>query len=492
MGRNSISFGTLRTCMVYHEQRLWGGGMLRPRYLVGLLLLAVLAWAGWQVHAAARVAVGYSAKQLCSGAFVSGLPRNFVVDHDILPRMSPLGPARGLLRLELDEARGEARARLLTASAVAGYQSAARGCTLHLPGISVPRVQPAGARQPRSPFAYADTPSLMMALDAAFIEPVTGGRRTLAVLVAHRGMLVAERYAAPVTATTPLQGWSMNKSLLATWVALLADEGRLEIGQPLRPRLLDLDAPEDVIDAVSPDLTLEHLLRMHSGFAFDERYGPGSNATSMLYGERAMWQSAARTGHHSEPGVRFNYSSGDSNLAAYLWQSALPVDDYSEWLATSFSLPLGLSSLVAEADASGVQVASSYAFLSARDWLAIGQLWLDAWHGRSRLLAQSWQRAAVTPQPAAPGGVAPYGLGFWLNTAEAAFPGQPETLFLARGNAGQYVLVLPEQELVIVRLGLSEASADDGVQVLVRDVMAAVSQSRSAQARLFGHRHPIL
>lgn len=435
--------------------------------VLGACVLAGIAWVVWQVYAATQVAVGYSAKQLCSGVFVSGMSADFVTTRDILPRMATLGPAAGLLNLDVDEARGEARATLLAASAVAGYQAPARGCTLHLPGNAVapatPHPNPQNRSRPRSPFVFAESPQLMAALDAAFIEPVEGGRQTLALLVAHRGNVVAERYAAPVTAATPLQGWSMNKSLLATWVALLVEEGRLSLELPVAERLRELGAPAEVMAGVSPDLTLEHLLRMRSGFDFEERYGPGSDATRMLYRDRAMWQSAARTGHAHAPGVRFNYSSGDANLTASIWQSALPTENYEEWLATAFSLPLGLSSLVVEADASGVQVGSSYAFLSGRDWLTVGQLWLDAWHGRSALLSQAWQRAAVTPQ----GDDGSYGRSFWLNTGGDAFPGLPENLFYAGGNAGQYVLVLPEQELVVVRLGLSDASSDTGVRAFL-------------------------
>lgn len=456
------------------------------------LVLAGLAWLVWQVHVATQVAVGYSAKQLCSGVFVSAMPRDFVVARDILPRMASLGPAVKLLSLDIDAARGEARASLLAASAVAGYQSPARGCTLHLPGNAAagaaPFVNPQSRPQPLSPFVFADSPPLMAALDAAFIEPAEGGRQTLALLVAHRGSVIAERYAAPVTAATPLQGWSMNKSLLATWVALLVEEGRLRLDQPVVPRLRELGAPRDVIAAVSPELTLEHLLRMRSGFDFEERYEPGSDATRMLYRNHAMWQAAPRSGHAQAPGVRFNYSSGDANLTAAIWQSALPADRYEEWLATAFSLPLGLSSLVAEADASGVQVGSSYAFLSARDWLTVGQLWLDAWHGRSALLSQDWQRAAVTPSS----DDSSYGRSFWLNTGGEAFPGLPEDLFYAGGNAGQYVLVLPEQELVVVRLGLSDASADTGVPAflialvdgLTDDVVDRAADTRSKAGAL--------
>jgi len=83
----------------------------------------------------------------------------------------------------------------------------------------------------------------------------------------------------------------------------------------------------------------------------------------------------------------------------------------------------------------------------------MGQLWLDAWHGRSGLISQTWQKLAVTPGTAHQGEI--YGLGFWLNTQQRRFPDAPESTFHAGGNSGQFVVVIPERELVIVRLGLT-------------------------------------
>ena len=72
----------------------------------------------------------------------------------------------------------------------------------------------------------------------------------------------------------------------------------------------------------------------------------------------------------------------------------------------------------------------------------MGQLWLDAWHGRSKVISEQWQRLAVTPaQPTCE----IYGLGFWLNTAHRAFPSAPDNTFHAGGNSGQFVVVIPER-----------------------------------------------
>jgi CubicO group peptidase (beta-lactamase class C family) len=162
-------------------------------------------------------------------------------------------------------------------------------------------------------------------------------------------------------------------------------------------------------------------------------------------------------------------------LASHVWQQSLE-QPYAEWLETRFRAPLGLQTLVAESDISGVQVGSSYAYLPARDWAKVGGLWLDAWHGRSGLLPQGWMTSSVQPRASDRRGR--YGRGFWLNTAGVNFPALPESLFYASGNAGQYLVVVPEWELVVVRLGLTSPKARSGVQQLLRD-LAALHRSGS-------------
>ncbi|KGE03296.1 Beta-lactamase class C and other penicillin binding protein [Pseudohaliea rubra DSM 19751] len=327
---------------------------------------------------------------------------------------------------------------------------------------------------PSHPWPEAEaSPALLRAVAEAFDEAEGGGRNTLAVAVAREGRLLAERYLSPVDAGTRLQGWSMNKSLLATWVALRSAAGDgLSLGDPVRQRLLALGAPPATTRDLAPGLTLGHLLQMESGLAFEERYEPDSDATTMLYRREAMWELAPATGQARAPGTHFSYSSGDTNLAAYLWQQSLS-GSYASWVREHFSEPLGIRSLVPEADASGVQVGSSYSYMTARDWLRVGQLWLDAWHGRSELLGREWLRAAVAPRPSDPRGR--YGRSFWLNGGGVAFPGQPESLFYAGGNAGQYVLVVPEEELVLVRLGLTdEPRVDPAMDSLLAGVRGAL------------------
>lgn len=432
-----------------------------PTVLAAIVFAGLLA-AGLWAREGMQVAVGYSAKQLCSGVFVAGLPESFVIDRDILPRMAMLGPARRFLRLETDTVAGFASASLLGTRARATHLPQ-RGCTLHAGAGGVPPLAPVSTAQ--DPLGVP--PMLRPAADAAFAEPEGGGRNTLALLVAHRGELIAERYAAPVTPGTRMQGWSMNKSLMATWVGLQVQRGAIDPERPLREVLAD--RPE--ASELPPDLTLLHLLQMESGLDFEEVYGPGSDVTRMLYTALEMWTVPAASAQAHPPGEHFAYSSGDTVFASYIWQRSLD-RPYTQWIDAFFKVPAGIRSLVAEADASGTQVGSSYAYLTARDWLRAGQLWLDAWHGRSALLSGDWLRASVLPRPSDPMGQ--YGRGFWLNTGEMAFRGLPANLFYASGNAGQYVLVIPEWELVVVRLGLTDAESSSGIG----EFLAALAELR--------------
>jgi CubicO group peptidase (beta-lactamase class C family) len=434
-----------------------------------LILPAVALLAAYPLlKQAAAIPLGYSAKQMCSGVFVAQLPEEFILEHDIQVTMAFLGQALPLLSVSVDHSDQSATASLLGLSATALYR-APSGCTLYVRPAAVSI--PAAAVQQVLPVAH--DPGYETIVDAAFQEPVGGGRNTLAVLVAHRGTLVAERYRAPVTADTPLQGWSMNKSLMATFVGIQVARAALDIKQPVRAALQGVAGP-GLLEAVDPQLRLDHLLHMESGFEFSELYQPGDDVTAMLFGLDPMWHSPLRSGLAYSPGEYFHYSSGDTNLAAYLWLLSLQGEAYSTWIEREFAGPLGLAAMTSEGDISGVPVGSSFTYMTGRDWLRVGQFWLDEYHGRSRRLPDGWQREAVRPRASSVRGE--YGRGFWLNVDGVAYPDSPATMFRASGFNGQHVAIFPEDELVVVRLGLTPESVDQGDAALFRDVVRRARQ----------------
>jgi CubicO group peptidase (beta-lactamase class C family) len=275
----------------------------------------------------------------------------------------------------------------------------------------------------------------------------------------------------------------MAKSVTGALVGLAIEEGRLALRAPAP--VAAWRAPGDPRGAI----TLDQLLRMSSGLAFSEVYGPGSDATRMLYLEPDMGGFAATKALAAEPDARWSYSSGTTNLLARILREATGGELGDAW-AFAFShlfAPLGMESAVFETDESGSFVGSSYFFATARDWARFGQLFLQdgVWRGR-RILPAGWVAYATTPTAAAPRGR--YGAQWWLNAGEPGDPEDREWPLLprdaacARGHSGQYVLVIPSHELVVVRLGLSHRGADHGAEELVGAVIDALPSLSAAGA----------
>ena len=419
------------------------------RVLICIVIFAASA-ALWLLHGAAKIGVGYSAKQLCSGVFVSHLPADFLLEKDIIPRLKTVAGMDRFAKAHVGET--SASVSILTATATASYRHR-YGCTLHAEETANPEAleQERVERSVAAETVQSRNPVVESAIDALFEELPGGGRNTLAVLIMQGGEIVSERYAAPVGPRTRLQGWSMNKSLMASLVGIQVERGAIDLSMPVKERLLALGTPEAAVSKVDDALTLEHLITMASGLDFDERYLPGDDVTEMLYGGVPMWQVPLAQGHRVAPGQEFVYSSGDTNVVSYLWQASLEGEAYADWIDREVNQRLGLDNPLLEPDISGVQVGSSFAYLTARDWAKYGQWWLDAWHGRDAVLSSGWQQLAAAPSATADF----YGLSFWLNTHFRDYPGLPENTFHAGGNSGQFVIVAPEAELVIVRLGLT-------------------------------------
>jgi CubicO group peptidase (beta-lactamase class C family) len=283
---------------------------------------------------------------------------------------------------------------------------------------------------------------------------------TYAVVVVHRGRLVAERYGGqlphfdrppdPVTAESALLSWSMAKSMLHAVVGLLVGEGRL-----------DLDAPVDVAlwaDPADPRhaITLRQLLAMRDGLDFVEDYVDErvSDVIEMLFGagQEDMAHFAADRPLAAAPGTRFNYSSGTSNIVSSVVARAVGAGaPYTTFLRRRLFGPLGMRSAEPELDPTGVWVASSYLRATARDFARFGLLYLrdGVWDG-ARLLPEGWVdygRTMVSDDPED----GPYGAHWW------GVAGDGRGTFRASGYEGQSITICPTHDLVVVRLGKTPA-----------------------------------
>jgi len=211
---------------------------------------------------------------------------------------------------------------------------------------------------------------------------------------------------------------------------------------------------------------------MSSGLEFGEIYDDfNSDVVVMLTRSEDAGALAADRPLAAEPGAVWDYSSGTTNLVSRALREVMD-DDQAYWRFPYDRLftPLGMHSAILETDPSGTFVGSSYGYATARDWARFGLLYLEdgIWDSK-RILPEGWVEYAATPTP---GSQQQYGAHWWLN-AGGRFEGVPRDEFRASGFDGQYVMVIPSRETVIVRLGQTPGAGFDSAE-FERAVLAAL------------------
>lgn len=416
-------------------------------------------------------ATGITAKQVCSLHFVSG----FSPERARALYVDPLlGEPADLVSADVGE--DEVRSGIL--GFLYGQRAVYRegiGCTLVHSGqdfdeeraLPMDRAFEPMALDTAHRNAHFDTVALADAVEGAFAEPENGARNTLAVVVLHEGELVAERYADGITRATPLHGWSMAKSLVATLVGAMVRRGEVHLDAPgIRDSSMIAEAPR------KGEITLRHLLRMTAGLRLDETQSGTDPNSDMLFTESDMAAWAARQPLDHPPGEHWEYMSGQTVIATRALQEALPGEGLAADLAAVRARvfePLGMYSAVFETDEAGTLQGSSYLYAAAQDWARLAQLYVDdGMVGETRVLPTEWDEIVSRTET----GVREkaYGMGFWLGhpSKEA-----PHGAYYMSGFQGQLGYVFPGQELVIVRLGATNGTGS-GAHALAADVAAAL------------------
>lgn len=290
---------------------------------------------------------------------------------------------------------------------------------------------------------------------------------SLALLVMHRGAVVFERYGCqpdtmfgpggPVDSDTTLISWSMAKSITHAAVGLLVGDG-----------VLQLDAPAAVPSwsgTRKESITLLDLLEMRPGLEWVEDYVDDtiSHCIEMLFGagQHDMAAFAAALPLVSAPGTTWNYSSGTSNIITRIVGDVLGggQQGMEAFLRDRLFAPAGMHSAVPKFDSAGTFVGSSYVHATAGDFAKFGELYRnDGVVGGVRVLPEGWCEHARTFVARDEEGF-DYGRHWWL------WPDLPGSL-ACHGYEGQYCVVVPDRELVVVHLGKSPI--DDRPELLSR------------------------
>ncbi|MFN7244657.1 MAG: serine hydrolase domain-containing protein, partial [Dietzia cercidiphylli] len=312
--------------------------------VLALLVAAVVAVGTWY-RPMLMTGTGYAAHNACA--------IHFLTDRDDPESDLPPNPLVPLLRTEIDDSEGWARSSVLGVAFAQQAWASEYGCAVgegraagseHTSLVGSQEDRPEGIGLPQA----TDVPAEV----GAALDRAAGQEGTRGLVAVHRGEILDEWYADGFGPDTRQLGWSMAKSVAATLVGRAQQEFPEADLDPadtnLRPEWTDERA----------QISLDDLLRMTSGLEWDEDYDLGTPITQMLFAEPDMAAFAAAQPLAHEPGTVRQYSSGTTNIVCDLLHERTGLGP--EMADRLLFDPLGMTSAVLEADASGRSVCSSY------------------------------------------------------------------------------------------------------------------------------------
>ncbi len=459
---------------------------MKSKYLITMLVAALLpasAMAQQDRPAYLRaLAAGYKASFVCSNLFNGGLSEAQTEADDLKGTYETLTPLFAKLEARIDrQARTvsvpydpDMPPRLAAWRPVLGCSTLPIGAAADAV-VALPRLQakapdldarrwPMGDRD-ASGRPSGDTPALRAAVAKSFDRRSYGqGSETTAVLVVQDGRIVAEQYRADMNMHSSQRTWSVGKSLAATVV-----------GAAVQQRLIDVAAPAPVPEwKTNGDprrhITTDQLLRMASGLNSDHA---GNRTDALYFGGVGVADQAAGWPLVAAPGTAFRYANNDTVLAIRGLQHVLGDGDKSlRFPFDALLWKIGMTRTVPETDWRGHFIMSSQVWTTARDLARLGLLHLNdgIWEGE-RVLPADWRDYVRRLGPAQPTSGYGYGASWWTFPKDGALP---QDAIIARGNRGQYVVVIPSRRLVLVRRGFDGNGMNFDLDAFTRDVLATL------------------
>lgn len=311
--------------------------------------------------------------------------------------------------------------------------------------------------------AMAPASAIPERLGAVVAEAQNGtqyGGKTSAVLVIKNGKILAETFKEGHDLHTAQRTWSVAKSIAGTL-----------IGHAVHKHGLDIHAPGQIpewTDDRDPrrQITADHLMRMASGLTSDT----AGNRTDPIYlGGASVTERTTSWPLLYKPGSRYRYANNDTLLAVH----AARLDGFMPF---EFFMKIGMTRTYAETDWQGSYILSSQVWTTARDLGRLGLLYLNngVWaHGKDgpeRLLPENWRTYVSTPSGPQPDRQFGYGATFWLMNKT---DGVPKDALAGFGNRGQFLVIIPSLDLVIVRRGYDTRGNRFDIAAFTRAVVEA-------------------
>jgi CubicO group peptidase (beta-lactamase class C family) len=283
------------------------------------------------------------------------------------------------------------------------------------------------------------------ALEEARTYAFAPERNTQGVMVVRHGAIVSEWYADGADADSWTASWSVAKSFSSAVTGIAVADGSIDSVDDPAATYLDEWAGTD-----KADITVEDILHMQSGLAWDEDYQPSSADSSdvvqMGLSANELAYAAARP-VAKPPGSTWVYSSGDAMILAGIVEGATGTS-MRDYATEHLFKPIGMERADWWEDAEGQTLGYCCLDSTARGYARFGLLYLhEGRWGDDQVIPASWVKDSIRD---APGDHPGYGYMWWL---QPELEGVPDDVYSAQGHDGQFIWVIPSLDLVVVRTG---------------------------------------
>jgi CubicO group peptidase (beta-lactamase class C family) len=408
------------------------------------------------------------ARTLCSAVFVSGLDADFAAEN-VGFFTSPYETRSVVVKREVDFDRKMVHLTMENGVVRTAKYVGDLGCVPLPIGETEPYYQPPvivttlpdpattpwpmGDVLSTDPIPEAiDPEKLAAAVDAFFAD----GAMSASFVVTYKGRIIAERYDDGIDSHTPLESWSMGKSLTATLMGVLIQQGEYALDQPAP--IPEWQGEGDSRQAIR----IKDILRMSSGLRCrnmgDPEWDPALGFPDHLYlytGTVNSFEYAATRPQQWQPNTVGRYRNCDPVLTNYLIRLAVEGrgDDYHQFPQSSLFDKIGIRNLVFQTDPYGNILLQGSDLGPARDWARLGNLYLnDGVANGERILPEGYADFVRTVAPAWEADGRPiYGAFFWLSGADYGL--QPGDIYGMGGAGGQMTVIIPAKQMVVARLG---------------------------------------
>lgn len=419
------------------------------------------------------------AKILCSAVFITGLDFDFAAEA-IGYFSSPYEERLTVANREIDYEEQSTKVTLMDGTIRKAVYLGSQGCTCLPEGVDEPYFTPTQVKADLpdaattnwpmgdvlvgEPFpANVDQALVQEAIEAAFLP---AGALTAAFVVTHKGRIIGEHYKDEITMHSSLESWSMGKSLTGMLMGVLRQKGVYTLDQPAPiPEWQSKGDPRQ-------EIRIMDIMRMSSGLRCrapqDPDFDPGVGYPDHLYvytGSANSFAYAAALGQQWKPNTVGRYRNSDPVLANYMVRLGVEQlgEDYHSFPQRHLFDKIGVQHMVMETDPYGNFLLQGYEFGTARDWSRLGNLVLqDGEWGGEQILPKGYLAHSMEIAPAwlADGRPIYGGNFFWVN-GDGYFPVPKDAIFMA-GAGGQFTIIIPSHDLVVVRLGHYKGAAIGG------------------------------